>query len=332
MADPPQLESLLIDVLHPHPYERALNFKVAPDTSMGRVVKILRKKGWGEVTLVYDGKAVEDTDTPARLNLQEGSLLQAVLPSYQSTPDGQPPEYVTVKFDRWDDDSACVQLRMHPQHRLGDTLIGMLNRWRPELPAYAAICYSYKGYYIDLDDTPVSLNLPSGGQINIHLFGYAHFGDRNVFQKRIDDGSYLDCEWNGRPMVTIRVERWDSQGFLKFRMDITEPFIGVARAVNAIWGSEAPPGRCVGLKTPRGCMFTLNDTPDSLGLKDGAVMTTWLQYKVKTKYQGGIGFFLKGYAILLGSKGRSNDVLMPGKDGEEHIIREDWIAYVAYIG
>ena len=141
---------------------------------------------------MFDRKVVEDTDTPATLNLQEGSLLQAVLPVNQSNPDGQPAmrqpaEYLMLKFDRWDDDSAYMGFRVHPEQRLGPALICLFNGWRHELPPYTAICYSYNGYYLDLDDTAASLALPPIAQINTHLFDYLHFGDRDHFQKRIDD-------------------------------------------------------------------------------------------------------------------------------------------------
>ena len=86
-------------------------------------------------------------------------------------------------------------------------------------------------------------------------------------------------------MVTIRVELWDAKGFLKFRMDITEQFIWVARAVNAAWKSVVPLGHCVGLRGPDGCIFSLTDTPDSLAVEDGAKMPTCLEKTVRSNYQ-----------------------------------------------
>ena len=293
MADPSEENALHIAVLDPCRDEHMLSFKVFSHIPMVRILGVLRQKGWGDVSLLYEGKLVEDTDTPATLNLHDGSLIQAVLPIDLSPPevctDGQTtprllpvlPEYVTVRFNRWDDDSACVELRMHPEQILGYVIKGLSQRWQHELPPYTAICYSYNGYYLGAFDTATSLALPSVAQINTHLFGYYHYRDRDDFGKDVEDGTYLEANWNGRQMVTISVERWDSKGFLRFRMDTREPFIPVGRAIHSIWASETPPGYGIALRGPDGVTIAGYDSPASLGLEDGVVISTWLQKKVR---------------------------------------------------
>jgi hypothetical protein len=282
-------QAIVIHVSSYYDASKYMDFKVDSRTFMYRICAAIRKKGWGETDLIYQGKVVEQDDTPATLNLQEGSELQAVmLVDEERDPvahfDGQENDFVELLFDRWDDDTTLTQMRLYRNTSLGYAFSALLCHWYRSMPEYPALCYTFNGHYLSCRDTAESLNLPAVTHVHTFLSDFDQYANRDEIADCLADGSYLNARFNAGPMLTMCVEQWDSKSFCKVMMGINEKFYTVQRMVSELWKKQVPEGQCVALAAPNGTTITCSDTPASLGLGDGDVIEASLTEKVRGQY------------------------------------------------
>jgi hypothetical protein len=284
-----------IDIHNYYDASMQLHIRLDSRLRMYRIYEVMRKRGWGEMDLVFEDRVVDQNDTPATLNLQEGSILYAVLLidedrdpvgplSGRHTSPPQEEDFVELLFDRWDDDEPSTQIRLYRNTYLGHAFNALAHHWLRDMPEYTGLCYTFNGQYLSGVDTADSLNLSEVTHVQTCLFDFDQYEDRDELVGGIRDSSYLQTGWNAGPMLTIRVERWDGKAFSKFIMGGDEEFYTLQRMLTELWKKQVPEGQCVALAAPNGTTITCSDTPASLGLGDGDVIEASLTEQVRGQY------------------------------------------------